>query len=239
MSKNYLKALGFSILMLVFPIGASIGIEVASITEPKSAYLVQAVAFALAALVGLIVMKRMHIAVHTNMRASWKAVLGFVPLIGVEVLGLLLGIQPKMSVAYVLSLFVFTLAVGIGEEVFFRGIVLNILKRETQRTAILGSSLLFGFLHLANLAGGVSGEYAILQVIFAFLFGFIAANIVVITKSLVPVIVWHVAHDFIALLSGDVLNSVSLLVLCAQLLIMALYAVYLWKQTARRHLETI
>ncbi|QIK69216.1 CPBP family intramembrane metalloprotease [Erysipelothrix sp. HDW6C] len=230
MNKNFMKALGFSLLMLVFPIISSIIIQVMQVTDDATAFVIQAVAFGIAAIIGLGIMRRMKLSLHVPFKNSLKDVLWFLPLIVIEVLGLVLGFQTNLSVSYVLSLLIFTICVGISEEVFFRGIVLRILERKNKKYAVIVSSIFFGILHLANLAGGVSIEYALLQVVFAFLFGFISANLVVITKSLLPVIIWHFTHDFISFMSGDTLNSLSLMILGIQCIIMIVYSIYLWKK---------
>lgn len=233
MRKNFFKALGFAVLMLVFPVVSSVIIQVAHISDNGAIFRIQALAFGFAGVSGLLIMRAMKRHDHHVEKMSWKSVLWFVPLVVIEGLGLVLGFQTDLTIPYVLSLLAFTLAVGIGEEVFFRGIILRLLQSINAKYAIIVSSILFGLLHLANLAGGVSVEYAILQVIFAFLFGFIAANIVILRHSLFPVIVWHFSHDFIALLSGDVLNQCARIVLCMQLVIMVGYAGYLWIQVGK------
>ncbi|MCW07411.1 CPBP family intramembrane metalloprotease [Listeria monocytogenes] len=77
------------------------------------------------------------------------------------------------TILYYVVLLFFTLFVGISEEVFFRGLILSKLKSENMNSAIMISSALFAVLHLTNLAGGVSIEYAILQLLFAFIFGIV------------------------------------------------------------------
>lgn len=229
MNKNFFKALGFSLLMLVFPVASSVIIQVKGIADDSSVFLIQAVAFGIASIIGLLIMKVMKLSLHNNFKSSNKAVLWFVPLIVIEIAGMTLGFQPNLTASYITSLLVFTIAVGISEEIFFRGIVLRILQRKSNKYAIVMSSIFFSILHLANLARGANIKYTVLQVFFAFLFGFICAELVVITESLIPVIIWHFAHDFISFISGDTLNNLPLIVLGVQCAIMLIYAIHLWR----------
>lgn len=230
MNKNFFKALGFSCLMLVFPVMSSVIIQVREVSEDSEAFTIQAIAFGLAAIMGLLIMRAMKLSIHNNFKKSIQKMLWFIPLLVVELMVLFLGFQSDLNPAYILSLLVFTIMVGISEEIFFRGIVLRILQRKNNAYAIITSSIFFGVLHLSNLAGGMDIGYVLLQVLFAFLFGFICAEIVVITDSLIPVIIWHFAHDFISFMSGDALNNVSLMILFGQCVIMIGYAIYLWNK---------
>lgn len=104
------------------------------------------------------------------------------------------------------------------------------MREKGNKKAIIGTSILFGVLHLANAFNGKDTLYLILQLIFAFLVGFVLVIIVNITKSLWAVIIWHAAHDYIASITNDVLNSTGLIVLAIQVGILLLYGLYLWKQ---------
>lgn len=95
------------------------------------------------------------------------------------------------------------------------------------------SSIFFSVLHLTNLAGGISIEYAIAQIIFAFIFAVISAQLTVITNSLIPAIVWHFSHDFITLITGDTFNSISLILLIIQCISLIIYSLYLNKKITK------
>lgn len=89
------------------------------------------------------------------------------------------------------------------------------------------SALLFAIGHMASALSGASGLYVILQVINAFVFGILAAEIVFITNSLIPTIIWHFAFNFInhiTLASG----VAEIIVVGLQVIIMIIYISYLW-----------
>jgi len=90
--------------------------------------------------------------------------------------------------------------------------------------------MLFGILHSANLLGGKQPLYVILQVIFAFIFALVCSEIVVITKSLIPVILWHTLHDFIAYITNDNFNNLALIILAVQCVILIIFAFVLWRK---------
>ncbi len=66
-----------------------------------------------------------------------------------------------------------------------------------------------------------------LTMINALLFGIVASEIVMLTKSIVPVIIWHTSFDFInwiALAQG----TIEIVLVIIQSVIMITYAIYLW-----------
>ena len=96
---------------------------------------------------------------------------------------------------------------------------------------------MFGLLHASNLIGGANMLYTVLQIIYALLFGLVAASIVTLHQSLTPVIVWHFLHDFLAFSMGDRVHGVEVelspLMIglsLVQILIMLLYTIYLYKK---------
>ncbi len=66
-----------------------------------------------------------------------------------------------------------------------------------------------------------------LTMINALLFGIVASEIVMLTKSIIPVIIWHMLYDFInwiALIQG----TIEIVLIVIQSSTMITYAVYLW-----------
>ena len=232
MNKQFLKGLGYAVLMLIFPVISSVFIQMNNITDETMVLIIQAISFSTATILGLILMKINNYKLFANKKINFKNVWWFSPLIVSEIPVLFLGISSDINLSYILVLLYFTIFVGISEEVFFRGLVLNTLLKNGGKYGVLVSSLMFGILHLSNLAGGASIKYVILQVIFAFLFGLVSALLVVETKSLFPVIIWHFAHDFIAFITGDamILSSVSIIILVFQCFVLLVYCISLWKK---------
>ena len=69
--------------------------------------------------------------------------------------------------------------------------------------AIIISSVLFGIGHIANAFSNSNYFYIILQIIFAFIIGLVYAEIVIITKSIIPAVIFHAVHDFMAMVTND------------------------------------
>ncbi|ABX41060.1 CPBP family intramembrane glutamic endopeptidase [Lachnoclostridium phytofermentans] len=161
----------------------------------------------------------------TNHKVWW-----YIPLLAVEILPIVLaGFSSEVSVLQYFILLFFTVAVGFNEEIYFRGLALKFMEGKGRKTAIIGSSIVFGVLHLANVFNGKSTLYLVLQLFFAFLVGFVFAEIVSITKSLWAVIFWHAAHDYISSITGDALDKTALIILAIQVGILLTYAIFLWK----------
>ena len=156
----------------------------------------------------------------------------YAPLLLIEILPIaIVGFSAEITVKQYIILFFFTLAVGFNEEIYFRGLALKNMEEKGIRKAIIWSSAVFGVLHLINALNGKNTLYLVLQVIFAFLVGFVLAEIVSITKSLWIVILWHAAHDYISSITGDALDTKALIILAIQVAILLIYGAYLWKKS--------
>jgi membrane protease YdiL (CAAX protease family) len=161
----------------------------------------------------------------TNHKVWW-----YIPLLAVEVLPIVIaGFSSEITVLQYFILLFFTVAVGFNEEIYFRGLALKVMEAKGRKNAIIWSSIIFGVLHLANVFNGKSTLYLVLQLFFAFLVGFVLAEIVSITKSLWVVIIWHAAHDYISSITGDALDKTALVILAIQVGILFIFAISLWK----------
>lgn len=230
MFKSLLKSFAYAILLVLFPVVSSIVIQIREINNDTTAYLVQAVFFGISALIGLLIFKNQKKKQATKaaiIKIDARKMLWFAPIIIIELIVFTTGIDFSQKISAYVTLFFFTVFVGISEEVFFRGIILNELKTKRIQSAIIISSLLFAVLHLANLAGGINIKYAILQVLFAFIFGVVAAQMTILTKSLTPAIIWHFSHDFIAFMTGNKLDTSTLIILAIQCVVLVIYGLYL------------
>jgi len=134
------------------------------------------------------------------------------------------------SLAYALL----AIAVALNEEFWFRGVILRTLGHRSTRAAIYGGTALFGVLHLANLASGSGLAAASLQLVFALVFGLVAAQLTVITGSLWPAVAWHASWDFINLLSGNIDAPAALIGIAATIAMLLAYAVLLGGRIAMR-----
>jgi len=233
-SHPWFAAIGLALVPVVFTALGSAAGQLLGLTDTPAALLIAAAA-AVSTCVGLLIMatsgatlSRYGFRSPANTRAAWW----FLPPVLTVLLVLVTGgvtVSPSLAGAYLFL----CLAVALNEEVFFRGLVLALLRPRGTRTALFGSAVLFGILHLANLAGGQATGATLLQLAFAALFGFVAAELVIVSGSLWPVLLWHFAWDFTSFLGGNSASPVALAGVGIACVIMLVYAVRLWPHAAR------
>ena len=92
---------------------------------------------------------------------------------------------------------IFLFSIGFGEEMFARGLCFGMLRKYGQRNAIIYSSVVFGFLHL-NLYVGENWELwnAYDHVISSGVFGVIAAQIMIMSRSIWVAVIFHALTDW-------------------------------------------
>ena len=116
-------------------------------------------------------------------------------------------------------LFISSLIPGIWEEVAFRGVILTLLvKKYSEKKAIIINGVLFGFAHVANIFGGQDIGSTIIQMIYATFWSFSFAYMYIKTKSLIPGII---AHYLI-----DAVNPLFLNVIIGQTILVLIYLVF-------------
>lgn len=165
---------------------------------------------------------------------STKKVLFFLPAVISVIPLLLVGIN-LISIKYIIILSFFTLAIGISEEVYFRGVILKLLvEKYPIKKAIIISALVFGAGHIASILAGGDILTVLLQMINAFVFGIITAEIVIITKSIIPTIIWHFVFNFVNYIT--LANGINeIIVTGIQVIIMIIYAYNLWSKISLKN----
>lgn len=125
-----------------------------------------------------------------------KTCLFYIPLIVVLLPMIVNGIDLS-DTSYVLLTLVFTLGVGIAEELYFRGIILRILSKNFNAVpAVFISALIFGLGHASSAFVESNPVMISLSILNAVLFGWIAAETVLITKNIIPLMIFHCLFDF-------------------------------------------
>lgn len=232
-SKSILLSIVWTIVILIFPVVSGVIVVVFKMNQIET-FLIQGCFMLLSLTIPAIYMykRRIHIkeiGLRKMESGTIRKTLLLIPLILCELPLIFTGVNFK-GYTYVSTLAFFTLMVGISEEVYFRGIILKLLKDNFPiKQAVVISALIFGIGHIANALSGTSTIYVFLQIINAIVFGMLATEIVVITKSIIPVIVWHFAFDFInhiTLATG----ITEILVIGLQEIIMIIYAYYLYSK---------
>ena len=230
----WLVALGSSLVPVVLTAG---GFAVAQVRglDDLGTYLTVAAAVTVSALVGLLIMWRARPSLTDfGLRTPRNAAgaLWWAPLAAVVAL-VLLGSGVAVRLAVVPAIVWLALAVGLNEELFYRGIVFKVMRRYGTCRAIAYSALIFGVLHLANLGNGSSAGYLVLQVVFSALFGFVTAELVAVTGSLWPGVAFHAAYDTVAYLGGDSSSTTALVSLAVQVVLLGAYGWWLWRRLPR------
>ena len=122
-----------------------------------------------------------------------RETLFYLPLVLLLTANLWFGVRLNASgvetVLYILTM----LFVGFLEEVIFRGLLFEAMRRDNERAAILVSSVTFGIGHIINLINGSGAELVpnLLQVVYATAAGFLFVMLYCRTQSLIVPIVTH------------------------------------------------
>lgn len=195
--------------------------------------------------IGIFIMKKSRFKIsdygfRKSKKDAYYKVWWYVPLLAVEILPIAIaGFSSEVTVLQYIILLFFTVAIGFNEEIYFRGLAFKIMEEKGRKKAIIWSSIIFGVLHLVNALNGKNALYLVLQMIFAFLVGFVLAEIVSISKSLWIVIIWHAAHDYISYITGEALDTTALIVLAIQVGILLVYATCIWKRSNIDNMVTL
>ena len=113
----------------------------------------------------------------------------------------------NFNLANLISLVIFTVAVGLFEEVFFRGILQNELIEkhgDTRKGVILSitiASIVFGSAHITNVLYGQDLFTTIMQVFQTIAIGLVLGSTYYITKNIWAVVILHGFYDFALMLS--------------------------------------
>ncbi|MDR0125969.1 CPBP family intramembrane glutamic endopeptidase [Bacillus zhangzhouensis] len=224
-----------SVLLLLFsliiPTSAGVYISIKEVTDPMNIYIINGSAMLAGCLLLLFIIQKSRF--HLKEIGFRKGSLGMwvIPILFIEAIPFIAGLNTDLSLSSFTALCFFMVCVGIFEEGIFRGILFQYLKRINLNTAIWGSAILFGLGHSANLLSGKSITLTVAQILFAFLFGFVAAQIVALTGSLQWVIIWHAVHNIVdQMTNGQTPMAMQMLLLSVQCVILLVLAVVLWRK---------
>jgi membrane protease YdiL (CAAX protease family) len=153
-------------------------------------------------------------------------------------------INTDILIPNILILLIYSISIGIAEELSIRGFLQSHLINHFGKTkknivlSVFASSLFFGLIHLVNFDKGIYGELS--QVCFAMFVGVMFGFLLVITKRIYPLIIIHTIIDFVAKLDSTGLpikekiskpesleNAIFIMALALPCL---LYAIFLMKK---------
>lgn len=146
---------------------------------------------------------------------NFKQCLYFLPLALMVSVNFFGGVSLKYTLAETLFYIISMIAVGIIEELIFRGFLFKTLIKENVKMAILISSLTFGMGHIINLLNGAELFSTLLQICYACAGGYLFTVIFYKTESLYPCIITHCLINALSVLAGEYNQTVSALVLIA------------------------
>ncbi|MEW9080919.1 lysostaphin resistance A-like protein [Terrisporobacter glycolicus] len=199
--KPILKSIIWTFVILIFPVVSGVITQVLMMNNIQTMF-IQGCFMLISLIIPIVYMRKFKISFKKFglikiENGSAKKVLFFLPLVIAETPFLLVGIRLN-SIKYIITLLFFTIAVGISEEIYFRGIILKLLEEKyPKKKSIIISALVFGIGHIASIFAGRSILIMVFQILNALVFGIIATEIVTITKSLIPIIIWHFVFNFV------------------------------------------
>ena len=163
--------------------------------------------------------------------ASLASMLYYVPILVMLTANLWYGVTLNYGVIetllYILSMF----CVGFLEEVIFRGLLFEAMRKDNVKAAIIVSSVTFGIGHIINLINGSGAELIpnILQVVYATAAGFMFVMMYYKSKSLLVCIAAHGIFNALSVFANEVNATNEMRILTALLLtvITGSYALYL------------
>ncbi len=121
--------------------------------------------------------------------------------------------------------------VGFLEEVIFRGLLFNAMRKDSRKAAVIVSSVTFGIGHIINLVNGSGAELLpnLLQVVYATAAGFMFVMMYLKTDSLIGCIAAHGLFNALSVFANEANATPKRRILSCVLLavITGAYAVYL------------
>ena len=164
-------------------------------------------------------------------KTSAKAMLYYIPILVMLTANLWYGVTLNYgaleTVLYILAM----LCVGFLEEVIFRGLLFEAMRKDSVKAAVIVSSVTFGIGHIINLINGSGAELLpnLLQVLYATAAGFMFVMMYYKSKSLIGCIVAHGAFNALSVFANEANATAEMRILTAILLtvITGSYALYL------------
>ena len=108
---------------------------------------------------------------------SPKKYLYFIPLIMIISVNLWNGINIENTPGEIIFYIISMIGVGFLEEIIFRGFLFKMMEKDNLRTAIIVSSVTFGFGHIINLLNGAEILPTLMQIMYATAGGYLFVTI--------------------------------------------------------------
>ena len=218
------------IVLMIFPVVSGIivtvnNMDVVQMFWVQGAFMLASIAVPLCILF-ITKLRLSQIGFSKVKKGGIKAALNFIPIIAAKMGYLFFGFKHSREI--LIALLFFTVAIGLSEEIYFRGIILRELMRHFSiKQAVLLSSVLFAAVHASQAFSGEGFVAIALAIANAFIFGVVASEIVILTESLILTIIWHALYNFINWITLVQATQEVVLIIFESVIII-LYGIYLW-----------
>ncbi len=164
-------------------------------------------------------------------KAPARELLWYLPVLFMLATNFLYGVTINLSLAETVFYIISMLCVGFLEEVIFRGLLFNAMRKSSPKAAVIVSSLTFGFGHIINLFNASGAELLpnLLQILYATAAGFMFVMIYMRSGSLLVCIATHGIFNALSVFANEANATPKYRLLSAALLtvITGGYALYL------------
>ena len=164
-------------------------------------------------------------------KTSVRSMLYYVPILIMLSANLWYGVALNDGTFQILLYVLAMLCVGFLEEVIFRGLLFEAMRKDNVKAAVIVSSVTFGIGHIINLINGSGAELLpnLLQVIYATAAGFMFVMMYYKSQSLLVCIAAHGVFNALSVFANEVDTTNGTEILSALLLtvITGAYALYL------------
>ena len=153
-------------------------------------------------------------------KTSARSMLYYIPSLVMLTANLWYGVSLNYGVLETILYILAMLCVGFLEEMIFRGLLFEAMRKDSVKAAIIISSLTFGIGHIINLINGSGAELILnlLQVVYATAAGFMFVMMYYKSKSLIVCIAAHGAFNAFSVFANEVNATAEMRILSAILL---------------------
>lgn len=204
MKKIYQKdEVWFAVLWIgLYVVGFSLGDEFSEkLGMPK--LLTCAVGLVLSAVLFCFVKRNGLMSYYGLCRPKGERTLLYIPLIAISSVNLWNGVALQASTFEIATHILSMAFVAFLEELIFRGLLFNGMRKGGLSAAVIVSSLTFGMGHIVNLLTGAPVFDTLLQLVYASAIGFCFAALFLTTGSILPCILSHAAVNCMSIFALD------------------------------------
>lgn len=171
-------------------------------------HLVSAIPNLILGVVCFIYLKRTHISENigllTKSTEKSSVMLFYIPLLILPFLNLLYGINTSLSATAIVFMAMMYIGVGFMEEVIFRGLMFKALEKKWNHYLVVAFiSFTFAIGHIVSMVAiDQSGGDTLLQIVNAFVVGFMFMIVILASGNLSVCIITHILYNFVANISN-------------------------------------